>query len=155
MPLPPPPSRLRYADIELRFCQIMPGDEARGLVPGYHFRIHNLDGIEVGHINFRVGDTEHVRRAVGHIGFGVHPEHRGHRYAGKAALALAPFVASRYPEVIITANPDNLASIRTIEAIGGHFIDEVDVPPHDPHYATGDHRKRRFRWSPGAAGAIT
>jgi tagatose 1,6-diphosphate aldolase len=50
--------------------------------------------------------------------------------------------------VTITCDPDNLASIRTIERLGASFADEVPVPPHDPHFQRGSRSKRRYRWIP-------
>ena len=50
--------------------------------------------------------------------------------------------------VLITADPENPVSIRTIERIGGVFIDEVDVPKDDPHYLRGSLRRRRYLWNP-------
>src|SRR5689334_13855524 len=66
--LPRPPETLACGQVTLRFGGILPGNEALGLVPSYHFRIQDLSGTDVGHLNFRVGDTEHVRIAAGHIG---------------------------------------------------------------------------------------
>ncbi|MGO8698819.1 MAG: GNAT family N-acetyltransferase [Limisphaerales bacterium] len=95
-----------------------------------------------------VGDTEHVRICAGHIGFEVLKEFRGHSYALEACRAVAPFVRSIYRVVTITANPDNHASIRTIERLGATFSDEVPVPPHDPGFQRGARRKKRYKWTP-------
>lgn len=147
-PLPPAPETLSSGEVTLRFVRIMPGDPSRGFVPGYHFRIVTPDGSDAGHINFRVGDTEHVRLAAGHIGFEVHELFRGHGYALAACRALAPFVRSVSGSVTVTCDPDNAASRRTIERLGATFVDEVDVPPGDPHYERGSRRKLRYRWTP-------
>jgi predicted acetyltransferase len=66
----------------------------------------------------------------------------------QACHAIAPFVRSIYRSVTITCDPDNLASRRTIERLGAKFVDEVAVPPHDPHYQRGSRIKRRYRWTP-------
>lgn len=147
-PLPAPPQGLSYGDVRLRFAEAVPGDPARGFVPYYHFRILVADGSDAGHINFRVGDTEHVRVCAGHIGFEVLEPHRGHGYAYQACQAIAPFVRSVYDAVIITCNPDNYPSRRTIERLGACFIDEIAVPLHDPAYERGARIKRRYRWTP-------
>ncbi len=146
--LPVPPESLSFGGVGLHFAGVVPGEAARGLAPFYHFLISAAEGPEVGHINFRVGDTEHVRLCAGHIGFEIREPFRGHGYALQACRAIAPFVRSIYDAVIITCNPDNLASIRTIERLGASFIDEVAVPPHDPGYQRGSRRKRRYRWIP-------
>ena len=144
--LPNPPGALSHGGVLLRFVKVIPGEPSRGLVPYYHFRIIATDGVEVGHINFRVGDTEHVRVYAGHIGFEILEEHRSHGYALRACRAIAPFVASFYDAVTITCDPDNHASRRTIERLGACFIGEVEIPPDDPHYQRGSRRKRRYRW---------
>ncbi len=149
--LPTPPENLAYGEVTLRFSRLVPGQVSRGLVPYYHFRIATTEGSDVGHINFRVGDTEHIRLCAGHIGFEVAEPFRGHRYALQACRALAPFVRSIYETVIITCNPDNVASRRTIERLGSIFMDEVPVPPHDPQYQRGSRAKRRYRWTPQVA----
>jgi tagatose 1,6-diphosphate aldolase len=144
-----PPGSLSSDEVSLRFDKIVPGDPALGFVPYYHFRIIlAADGADAGHINFRVGDTEHVRICAGHIGFVVLEAFRGHGYALQACRALAPFVASIYDSVIITCDPDNLASRRTIERLGACFIDQVPVPPHYPSYQKGSRHKRRYQWKP-------
>jgi predicted acetyltransferase len=144
---PGAPPHLSYAAATLRFSHVGAGDPERGLVPFYHYRIFVAE-MDVGHINFRVGDTEHVRLCAGHIGYGVFESFRGHGYALQACRALAPFVREVSPEVIITANPDNHASLRTIERLGAQFLDEIPVAEHDPHYAHGARMKRRYLWSP-------
>lgn len=146
--LPPPPESLSSGEITLRFDRIIPGDPSRGFVPSYHFRILTADGLEVGHINFRVGDTEHVRVCAGHIGFEIAQPFRGRGYALQACRALAPFVRSIFDTVTITCDPDNHASRRTIEKLGAQFIDEVAVPVDDPHYQRGSRTKRRYQWRP-------
>jgi predicted acetyltransferase len=143
-----PPEALAYGEIRLRFIRMGPGDEKRGFVPYYHFHILNPEGLAVGHIDFRVGDTNHVVLCAGHIGYEISGPFRGRGFAGQACRAIAPFVRSIYETVIITTNPDNFASIRTIEKLGADFIDEIEVAPHEPAYQSGVRRKKRFRWKP-------
>ncbi len=146
--LPDPPAALSSGDVLLRFVRVVPSEASRGLVPFYHFQILAAAGQEVGHINFRVGDTEHVRVSAGHIGFEILEPFRGHGYALQACRAIAPFVRSVYGAVTITCDPDNDASRRTIERLGASFVDEVAVPAHDPQYQRGARSKRRYKWTP-------
>ncbi len=145
--LPEPATQLAYAAVVLHFSRVAGGDPARGLVPFYHYRIFVADH-DVGHINFRVGDTEHVRLCAGHIGYGIAEAFRGHSYAYQACRAIAPFVREIAPQVIISADPDNYASLRTIERLGAVLLDEIAVPEHDPHYEHGARFKRRYQWTP-------
>jgi len=146
--LPVPPETLSHGEVSLRFVRVVPGEPSRGFVPYYHFRIIATDGADVGHINFRVGDTEHVRLCAGHIGFEILEAFRGHGYALQACRAIGPFVSSICDAVTITCDPDNQPSRRTIERLGACFVDEVPVPPQDPHYRRGSRCKRRYKWQP-------
>jgi len=116
-----PPDTLSFGEVSLRFVRLIPGDPSRDFVPAYHFRILLSDGTDVGHINFRVGDTEHVRVSAGHIGFEILELFRGHGYSLQAFCAIAPFVRSIYDAVTITCDPDNQASRRTIEPFGSAY----------------------------------
>ena len=145
--LPKAPPSLSSGAATLRFSHLGPGDPDRGLVPFYHYRIF-VARIDVGHVNFRVGDTDHVRHCSGHIGYRIAEPFRGNGYAFQACRALAPFVRAVSSAVIITADPENAASLRTIERLGAIFLDEMQVPEYDPHYAAGSRFKRRYRWSP-------
>src|SRR5262245_24692263 len=88
-----PPDYLEGDSLRLPCSRIVPGDAERRFAPYYHFRIL-VEGVDVGHINLRVGDTEHVQRSAGHVGFEIAAPHRGHRYALAACRALAPFARS-------------------------------------------------------------
>lgn len=146
--LPTPPDGLSFGNISLRLTKIVPGEPVQGFVPFYHFRMLTADGTDVGHLNFRIGDTEHVRLIAGHIGYEVLDAFRGHGYALEACRAVAPFVRRFYEAVTITCDPDNWPSLRTIEHLGATFLEEVSIPPADPHYRRGSRRKRRYRWAP-------
>ena len=144
--LTPPTTDLRYSEISLQFLEIVPSNVIQGLVPFYKFRILDQSDTAVGHINFRVGDTEHITQVVGHLGYAILEPFRGHSYAYQAVRAIAPLVRTTYKNVIITCNPDNLASKRTIEKLGAVFINIVAVPDYDPHYASGSRFKLRYLW---------
>ena len=143
----PSPPAIIYGDgITLRYSHLIPGNGRRGLVPAYHFRILDAFEVDSGHINFRVGDTEHITLVAGHIGYEIIPPQRGNSYAEKACRALAPFISRFYREVIITANPDNRISLHIIEKLGSIYVNEIIVPKSDPAYAAGARVKRRYRW---------
>ena len=136
---------LARGGVALRFVDVAPGEATRGIVPSHRFRIE-ADGIDVGRINFRARDTEHVILYAGHIGFAIAEAHRGRGLAALACLALAPFANAIRDAVVLTCDPDNYASIRTIDRLGAVFLEERDVPAHDPQYDRGSRRKRRYRW---------
>ena len=46
----------------------------------------------------------------------------------------------------ITCNPENVASRRTCELVGGQLIDIVDLPPETDMYKEGERQKCRYRF---------
>jgi len=99
----------------------------------------------VGTIDFRAGSRE-AMYLVGHIGYTVFPEARGHRYAAKACRALFPFAKRHgFSSVIITCNPDNIASKKTCEAVGGELLEIMDIPVSHAMYRSGDRQKCIFK----------
>ena len=56
--------------------------------------------------------------------------------------------AKRYhfPYVIITCNPDNYASKRTLERLGGDLLEVVDLPPDNDMYQNGERQKCIFHF---------
>lgn len=138
---------LHEGGVSLRFTEVVL-PRKRGLSPYYHFRIYSGPQ-DVGHLNLRVGESEHLQRVVGHIGFGIRKRFRGHRFAHLACLALGPFVRMVMREVILTCDPANHASRRILERlVGGERGETVRVPREDPHYRRGARTKLRFRWVP-------
>lgn len=146
--LPEAPTDLAHGEVVLELDRLVPGDRKQGLVPYYHFHILSGDGQRVGHLNFRVGDIAHIRLVAGHIGFRILAAHRGNSYAYQACMAVAPFVRQLISPAILTCNPDNQPSIRTIERLGAVYMDTIQVPVHDPAYHHGVRVKRRYSWSP-------
>ena len=99
-------------------------------VPTYYFRmISAACGKEAGAINLRVASTAHIERYAGHIGYSVHQEYRGHRYAARSVTLLLPFARRLGLDPLwITCDPENWASRRSLELTGAEFIEIVDVP---------------------------
>ncbi|MCW1886033.1 GNAT family N-acetyltransferase [Luteolibacter flavescens] len=119
-----------------------------GQSPYHHFRIF-AGARDVGHINLRIGDSRHVRRVVGHVGYWIRRRARGNGYALSACHALAPFARAILPKVILTCDPDNTASRRTLERlVPDDQVSEIRIPPKDPHYSRGVRKKLRFIWMP-------
>jgi len=116
-------------------------------VPTYHFRmVHSHTGEEIGGINLRLGSTPHIERYAGHIGFTVHPAHRGHRYAARSVRILMPIAGELgFDTLWITCDPENIASRRSLELAGAHFIEIVDVPEYCVIHRSGHKRKCRYR----------
>ncbi len=144
--LKPPPSTMNFGPVQLLFDKIVDVEPGGELVPFYHFKICDMNGTIVGHLNFKVGDTSHIRQCVGHIGYEIVPEHQGNAYAYYACNAVRPFIRVYYNTVILTSTHDTIPSIKTIEKLNATFINEITVPKDDPSYKTGFELKRRYKW---------
>ena len=141
------PGRLIDGDLELVLVEKCPGDSTVGHVPAYRFRM-TLAGRdeEIGSIELRVGNTEHIVTYAGHIGYRVDPEHQGRRYAARACKLLLPLARQAgFKTLWITCNPDNIASRRTCEIIGAELVEIVDLPEDTDMYQEGKRQKCRYR----------
>jgi predicted acetyltransferase len=122
------PPEMSFEDVTLFLEKTIPADKEKGFVPFYRFGIKNSNNERVGHISFKVGDIEHILQHAGHIGYEIEEKYRGHSYATKACIAIQKFISEYYDEIILTCNPDNIPSIRTIERIGAKFINQIEIP---------------------------
>lgn len=114
-------------------------------VPTYRFDMR-FDGERIGSATLRAGLNEYIERYAGQIGYGVDYPFRGRRYAARSCLLL--FQLARRLDMTslwITCNPENVASRRTCEIVGGELVDIVDVPPEVDLYREGDRQKCRYR----------
>jgi gamma-glutamylcyclotransferase (GGCT)/AIG2-like uncharacterized protein YtfP/predicted acetyltransferase len=141
---------MSYEDVTARIDSTRPTDHVRGYVPAYTMGIYDLDcGVRYGQISLRVGETNNIVQYAGHIGYGIDEPHRGNRRAAKACEAIRPLVRRHYLKLIITTDPDNHASQRTLDRIGAQHIDTVDVDENSPTFMIeGSRQKMRYVWEP-------
>jgi tagatose 1,6-diphosphate aldolase len=141
-------SHLEDADLTLQLTELAPHVVHR--VPTWHFRmLHSRTGEELGGINLRIGSTPHIERYAGHIGFTVHPAHRGHRYAARSVRLLMPVAEQLGFETIwMTCDPENAASRRSLELAGAHLVEIVDVPEDCIIHRSGHKKKCRYLLAP-------
>lgn len=120
--------KLRDGDLELRLTDFKM--HVYHGAPTYFFNmVHTPSGAEAGTINLRVASTAHVERYAGHIGYGVHPQYRGHHYAARSVVMLTPLARRLGLDPLwITCDPENRASRRSLELAGAQFVEIVDVP---------------------------
>ena len=141
------PGPLIDDDLELVLVEKVPGDPLINYVPAYKFKM-TLTGqdADIGRIELRVGNIEHIIRYGGHLAYWVESEFRGHHYAARGCRLLVP-LARRHDlkELWITCNPDNLASRRTCELAGAEFVEVVDLPVYTDMYQEGERQKCRYR----------
>jgi predicted acetyltransferase len=122
------PLELRHGDLQLRLVDF--SLHAFHKVPTYTFHMmSSSSGLQMGQINLRVGSTSHLEQYAGHIGYGVHPPHRGHHYAARAVKLLLPLARRLGIDPLwITCDPENSASRRSLEIAGAEFVEIVNVP---------------------------
>lgn len=132
--------------IELKLISYQKGSEYVGYLPSYFFSIRQAKDtrIEVGRCDLRVGMSPEIPYA-GHIGYRVWVSQRGRGYAGKASRLLMAFAHQLgMEEVLITCDPDNIPSRRTLEKLNGRFDGVVAVPESSPCFEAGDREKCQF-----------
>ena len=141
------PGKLLDGDLELVLVENFPGNPALGLVPSYKFEMRTASGNNAaGSISLRIGDTEHIKKYAGHIGYNVAPDYRGHRYAARSCALLLPLARAHAVNPLwITCNPDNVASRKTCEIIGGEYVETVKLPKDTVMYKRGERLKCRYR----------
>ena len=146
------PGQLADGDLMLVLYEKYPGDARRGYVPVYRFRMMRVDSRragqphEVGRIELRVSNIDHIVMYAGHIGYRVLPLYRGHHYAARSCTLLLPLARRHYLDPLwITCNPDNYASRRTCELAGATLVEIVDLPEDTDMYQMGERQKCRYR----------
>ncbi len=142
------PGRLVDKDLELVLVEKRPEDPERERVPAYVFEMR-LAGTDkkIGEIELRIGNIEKIVKYSGHIGYGVDPEYRGHRYAARSCRLLFPLAKRHGINTLwITCAPDNIASRKTCEIAGGKFVEIVDLPENNDIYREDDRQRCRYRF---------
>lgn len=100
-----------------------------GWVPSQFLLAVDGDGQVLGRVSIRLELTGWLREIGGHIGYGVRPESR-RRGVATALLrhAVQVLATAGTDEVLVTCDPDNVGSRRTIERCGGIFQDISAAP---------------------------
>lgn len=114
----------------------------------FYYIIYSVSSNDkVGQCGIRMQKNEE-NYYLGNIEYEILPFSRGNHYAEKATRLLAK-VASYYgvEELIITANPENKSSIRTIENLGAHFIEVKNVPKNMRLYQSGTPYVSIYEWN--------
>lgn len=139
------PSPLVDDDLELALVETQLGDSERDWLPSYCFEMR-VGGCEAGRINIRIGNTPAVVGYCGHIGYAVDSQFRGNHYAERACRLILPIAKAHGMDTVwIMCNPNNAASRRTIERLGGELVEIVSVPEGCDLYNMGDRESCRYR----------
>ena len=115
-------------ELTLKLTEKYPGDE-EGVLPFYYYDIYvNSTNKFAGKISVRIGNNKHSYYN-GHIGYYVEPEQQGHGYACKASRLVLPVAkAHGMKKIYIPCKESNIASYKTIENLGGVYIETVNIP---------------------------
>ena len=102
---------------------------------------------KIGSIDLRLTMNERMYY-YGHVGYHIRESFRGHRYASLACELLFEIAKEIFSmnELIITCNPDNYASRKTLELVGAKLEKIVDVPVnHELNYLEHETQKCIYR----------
>lgn len=111
----------------------------------YDIFLHNTNTI-IGNVDLRLLMNEYMY-FYGHIGYFINNEYRGHNYAFEACKLIKTIAKDEYDmkELIITCNPDNIASYKTLEKLGCLYCGIEDVPKNHVLYLKGEKKKAIFK----------
>ena len=84
----------------------------------------------------------------GNVGYNIKESYRGHHYAYYACKILFKIAKEEFGlnELIITCNPDNDASYKTLKRLGGKLVEIAQIPYDHELYEKGDRFKCIFRF---------
>ena len=84
----------------------------------------------------------------GNVGYNIKESYRGHHYAYYACKILFKIAKEEFglKELIITCNPDNDASYKTLKRLGGKLVEIAQIPYDHELYEKGDRFKCIFRF---------
>lgn len=108
---------------------------------------HGSD-VKIGECDLRLGMNEELYYA-GQIGYRIYENYRGHGYAYDACLILFAIARDEYgmSDLLLTCSPDNIASRKTLEKLGGTLKENVDVPSWHWLYKRGETNKNIYIYS--------
>ena len=138
---------IRGEEIDLLIERKVPGNVAENYVPAYWYAI-NLSGtiLTIGTIDRSrcPGWLGYQDRA---FGYAIDKKYRGNHYAAKACHLLKQVaLAHGMHEIIITCNPDNIASNKTCIRLGAELLEVVDLPIDNDMYLEGEFQKCIYKW---------
>ncbi len=138
---------LKNEEIQLMLEKVVEGDEEKGWVPAYHFAICNNKGIKIGVCDLRIGHNEKLYYG-GNIGYNIDVAYRGNHYAGKACILLFELAKKHdLKYLIITCNPENIASRKTCEYAGGKLLEVTELPENSDMRDRGETHKCIFKFT--------
>ena len=99
---------------------------------------------KMGYCDLRMGMNPELKY-LGQVGYHIEEKFRGHHYAYKACVLLFEVAKQQGMEsLLITCNPDNIPSRKTLEALGGTLLEIADVPKDHVCFQNGETQKCLF-----------
>ncbi len=118
-------------------------------VSGSNLTGSNLTGsnLKVGKCDLRL-KNDGFMYYYGNVGYNIKESYRGHHYAYYACKILFKIAKEEFgmKELIITCNPDNDASYKTLKRLGGKLVEIAQIPYDHELYEKGDRFKCIFRF---------
>jgi predicted acetyltransferase len=139
-------SDLRNEEIMLKCTRTGEAQPEKDWLPAYYFDICLLDGTKIGYCDLRIGHN-HKTYIGGNIGYGIDESYRGHHFASKACKLLFTLAKKhKLDYLIITCDPENIASSKTCQHAGGRYIETADIPQEHEMYSEGKRKVMIYRF---------
>lgn len=115
-------------------------------VPTVFYDIY-VSGFKAGKCDLRL-KNDGFMYYYGNVGYNIKESYRGHHYAYYACKVLFKIAKEEFgmKELIITCNPDNDASYKTLKRLGGKLVEIAQIPYDHELYEKGDRFKCIFRF---------
>lgn len=115
-------------------------------VPTVFYDIY-VSGFKTGKCDLRL-KNDGFMYYYGNVGYNIKESYRGHHYAYYACKILFKIAKEEFglKELIITCNPDNDASYKTLKRLGGKLVEIAQIPYDHELYEKGDRFKCIFRF---------
>ena len=140
-------------EIDLTLSNEDVSDPECGIDDGYTFYIYWAKTRDyLGYVSLRLGESPALYY-LGHIGYRIEAEHRGHGYAARACRLMLPLLQRlRLESVVITTNVENIPSRKTCLRLGCVLERIAPVPPEYRALCAGAAQKCRYIWRIPPAG---
>lgn len=110
----------------------------------YYFNAYDKEHNHIGECDLYLTEDKDVYY-LGNIGYEIFPQYRGHHYSEECSKLLIDLASKiGVKQVTLTANPENLPSIKIINNLGAKFIEVVKVPKKSRLYKNGDRYLERY-----------
>ena len=140
-------------EIDLTLSNEDVSDPECGIDDGYTFYIYRAKTRDyLGYVSLRLGESPALYY-LGHIGYRIEAEHRGHGYAARACRLMLPLLQRlRLESVVITTNVENIPSRKTCLRLGCVLERIAPVPPEYRALCAWAAQKCRYIWRIPPAG---